>query len=59
MPIQHRKFIIMKHNAEQEGIQKESERARNGANSMTTNGIGLNEFARMEQRNMQLNKGMK
>ena len=49
MPIQQRKFIIMKHNAEQEGIAKEAERARNGGNTSTVNGIGINEFAKMEQ----------
>lgn len=51
MPIQHRKFIIMKHNNEQEGIQKEAERAKQGSGTSTVNGIGINAFARLSQGN--------
>ena len=49
MPIQQRKFIIMRHNAEQEGIKAEHEKEKLGANTTTVNGLALNEFARMEQ----------
>ena len=51
MPIQQRKFIIMKHNMEQEGLEKEYERQKNGKNSMTVNGLAINEFARLDQAN--------
>jgi hypothetical protein len=51
MPIQQRKFIIMKHNMEQEGIRQETERQKLGGNTQTINGIGLNEYAKMEQAN--------
>lgn len=30
-------------------MAKEAERARNGGNTSTVNGIGINEFAKMEQ----------
>ena len=53
MPIQQRKFIIMKHNMEQENIRQEYERQKVGANGQTMTGIGLNEYARMEQSNME------
>ena len=49
MPIQQRRFIIMKHNEEQEGITKERERQKLGANTTTVNGININDYARMEQ----------
>ena len=49
MPIQHRKFIIMKHNNEQEGIQKEAEKSKLGPGSSTVNGVGINAFARLSQ----------
>ena len=41
----------MKHNMEQEGLEKEYERQKNGKNSMTVNGLAINEFARLDQAN--------
>ena len=36
---------------EQEGIRQETERQKLGGNTQTINGIGLNEYAKMEQAN--------
>lgn len=47
MPIHDRKFYIMKHNEEQEGIYRESTQAAN-SNVNTYNG-NLNAFAKLEQ----------
>ena len=49
MPIQQRRFIIMKHNEEQEGITKERERQKHGGNSVMVNGESVNYFAKMDQ----------
>jgi len=49
MPIQQRRFIIMKHNEEQEGITKERERLKHGGNSVMVNGESVNYFAKMDQ----------
>ncbi len=56
MPIQQRKFIIMKHNMEQEGAEaerKKNENKANGGNSSTVNGVALNAYAKMEQQKRQ------
>ena len=50
MPIHQRKFIIMKHNMEQEGVTAERKRKELGDNSSVVNGIAINEFAKMEQK---------
>lgn len=47
----------MKHNGEEENYRKEAERAKNGKNSSTVNGIAINQYARLEQAN-QSNKQM-
>ena len=56
MPIQQRRFIIMKHNEEQEGITKEHERKKLGDNVSTVNGMNINDYARMEQGTKNLQK---
>ena len=38
---------------EQENIRQEYERQKVGTNGQTMTGIGLNEYARMEQSNME------
>ena len=48
MPIQQRKFIVMKHNMEQEGVEAERKRKENG-DGTTVNGVSLNAYAKMEQ----------
>lgn len=46
----------MKHNAEQEGISKEEERRKNGGGNSTSAGYTINEFAKMEQANIENKK---
>ncbi len=53
MPIHQRKFVIMKHNMEQEGVSAERKRKELGDNSSTVNGVAINEFAKMEQRKLE------
>lgn len=50
LPIQDRRAMIQKHNAEQEAINAEIEGGGNGTNR-TYEGEAINTFARMEQTN--------
>lgn len=50
MPIHDRKFYIMKHNEEQEGIIRSQAAAKGGNGTVSYNG-DLNTFARLEQLN--------
>lgn len=54
MPIQDRRFYIMKHNMEQEAINKELHKS----NESSYNGNGdLNSFAQLEQSNAKVRNG--
>ena len=56
LPIQDRRYYIRKHNAEQEGIRLEREHKNNGGN-VTHTGEDINTFARIEQDNINRQKG--
>jgi len=51
MPIQDRRYFIMKHNAEQEQLNKEAEAARTASTGGYRNNGNLNSFAKLEQMN--------
>lgn len=51
MPIQDRRYFIMKHNAEQEQLNKEAEAARTASTGSYRNNGDLNSFAKLEQMN--------
>lgn len=54
MPVQDRRYYILKHNEEQE--RTKSEREKNGKGGMTNNG-DLNAFAKNEQSNAKTLRG--
>lgn len=51
MPVQNRRYFIMRHNAEQEhAIAEQESLARQNSNTTRTNS-GLNTYAKLEQQN--------
>lgn len=51
MPVQDRRFFIMKHNAEQEHLAREQEMMTKKSGNQTTTNTNLNAYAKMEQSN--------
>lgn len=54
LPIQDRRYFIHKHNEEQEGIRASYER---GSSTKVYDGEAINEFARLEQENINRRRG--
>lgn len=51
MPVQDRRYFIMKHNAEQQHIEQEREALQRQSDDKLRNNGNLNSYARMEQEN--------
>ena len=53
MPVQDRRYFIMKHNAEQQQLELERKEITKNKNTFTTNG-NLNAYAKLEQNNLKI-----